>query len=226
MPDHIRSITETSLYRPVKAHLEALGFEVKGEIHGCDIVGLRPGAPPVVVIAELKLSFTLELVLQAVDRLRVADEVWLAVLGTRRGRDQDPRVQRLCRFLGLGLLTVDVALGTVAVLAEPAPYTPRANLPQRRRVVKEHGARRGDPALGGSTRQPVMTAYRQRAVACAVALQAGPLRPRDLRALAPDAGGILLRNVYGWFERVKPGVYRLGPAGEAALLPAEPAPTG
>jgi len=71
-----------------------------------------------------------------------------------------------------------------------------------------------------------MTAYRQRAVACAVALQAGPLRPRDLRALAPDAGGILLRNVYGWFERVKPGVYRLGPAGEAALLPAEPAPTG
>jgi hypothetical protein len=55
-----------------------------------------------------------------------------------------------------------------------------------------------------------MTAYRQRArlPACAVALQVGPLRPRDLRASAPDSGAILLRNVYGWFERIKPGVYR------------------
>jgi hypothetical protein len=218
MPDAVPSITETSLYQPVKAYLEARGFEVKGEIHGCDIVALRPGEPPLVVIAELKLSFTLELVLQAVDRLRVADEVWLAVIGTRRGRDQDPRVQRLCRFLGLGLLTVDIALGAIAVLAEPSPYKPRANLPQRRRLMKEHGDRHGDPALGGSTRQPVMTAYRQRAFACAIALQDGPLRPRDLRLMAPDAGAILLRNVYGWFERVKPGVYRLGAEGTAALL--------
>jgi hypothetical protein len=41
----------------------ARGFEVKGEIHGCDIVARSPGEPPLIVIAELKLSFTLELVL-------------------------------------------------------------------------------------------------------------------------------------------------------------------
>jgi hypothetical protein len=33
----------------------------------------------------------------------------------------------------------------------------------------------------------------------------------------PDAGRILLRNVYGWFERAAPGLYRLTGAGEAAL---------
>jgi hypothetical protein len=35
-------------------------------------------------------------------------------------------------------------------------------------------------------------------------LRAGPGRPRDLRAVALDAGQILLRNVYGWFERADP----------------------
>ena len=44
-----------------------------------------------------------------------------------------------------------------------------------------------------------------------------PGRPRQLRAVAPDAGQILLRNVYGWFERVQRGVYRLTALGEAAL---------
>ena len=62
-----------------------------------------------------------------------------------------------------------------------------------------------------------MTAYRQQALACAAALQVGPLRPRDLKAIAPNAGRILLRNVYGWFERVEPGLYRLAAGGTAAL---------
>ena len=39
----------------------------------------------------------------------------------------------------------------------------------------------------------------------------------DLRAVAPDADRILLRNVYGWFERTEPGHYRLTTLGEAAL---------
>ena len=45
---------ETSLYPPVKRYLEKLGFAVKGEIRGCDVVGLR--ADGLVVICELKLS--------------------------------------------------------------------------------------------------------------------------------------------------------------------------
>ena len=56
---------ETSLYQPVKTFLEAAGYEVKGEVGGCDLVGLAPADPSVVVICELKLSFNLELILQA-----------------------------------------------------------------------------------------------------------------------------------------------------------------
>ena len=217
----VPALRETALYPAVKAFLETQGFVVKGEICSCDVVAVRDGEPPVVVITELKLSFTLELVLQAVDRLRAADRVYLAVAGSRRGRDQDSRVHRLCRLIGVGLLTVDVRRGTVMVVAEPLPYRPRANLPLRRRLLKEHAGRRGDPTSGGSTRQPIMTAYRQRAIACAEALQAGPLRPRDLKLLADDAGAILRRNVYGWFDRVKPGVYRLSEMGAGSLVERE-----
>ncbi len=52
---------ETSLYQPVKQFLESLGFRVKGEIGGCDLVGITEGTPPVVVIGEMKLTFNLDL---------------------------------------------------------------------------------------------------------------------------------------------------------------------
>ena len=69
---------ETALYLPVKRFLEKLGFTVKGEVGGCDLVALSGDDPPVVVIGELKLTFNLELILQAVDRAGACDEVWLA----------------------------------------------------------------------------------------------------------------------------------------------------
>jgi hypothetical protein len=209
---------ESSLYLPVKRFLEKLGFEVKGEVCGCDLAAVRDGEPPVVIIGELKLAFTLELILQAVDRTAACDEVWLAVRASRRGRgrEHDPRVRKLCRFLGFGLLCVS-ARGTVDVLVEPVPWRPRRDGKRRSRIVEEHRRRHGDPVAGGSTRQPIMTAYRQQALACAAALAQGAARPRDLQPALPDAPKILLRNVYGWFVRVERGIYALSDSGRAAL---------
>ena len=72
----VRTILETSLYRPVKVFLEGLGFVVKGEVRDCDLVALKGDNLPVVVICELKLTFNLELILQGVDRATASDEVW------------------------------------------------------------------------------------------------------------------------------------------------------
>ena len=71
-----------------------------------------------------------------------------------------------------------------------------------------------------------MTAYRQEAIRCLRMLGDGPSTPRDLRATgqAPRAAGILQRDVYGWFERVERGVYRLSPRGEQALAALDAAP--
>ena len=211
------SITETSLYPAVKRFLEKAGFRVKGEVNGCDVVAIRDSEPLRLTIVEMKRGFNLDLLLQATDRMRTADEVWMAVPAARRGRHHDRRVRRLCRLLGFGLMTINVDRDRVEVLAEPGPYRPRPDQKRRTRLLKEYAARKGDPSPGGSSRQPVMTAYRQQALACAALLQAGPCRPRDLRAVTPEAGRILLRNVYGWFERTERGIYRLTNLGEAAL---------
>ena len=107
--------------------------------------------------------------------------------------------------------------GDVEVIVKPPDTAPRRNPKKRSRLVAEHRRRKGDPALGGSTRAPIMTAYRQQALACACALSDGPRRVKDLRPEMPDAGKILLHNVYGWFDRAERGVYVLTDTGRAAL---------
>ena len=209
---------ETSLYLPVKGFLEKAGYIVKGEVGGCDLVGLSEDDPSVVVICELKLSFNLELILQAVDRAAISDEVWIAarVSAKGRGREADKRYRDLCRRLGIGMLGVSDA-GDISIIVGSVSPMPRTNPKRRSRLMREHLKRRGDPAVGGSTRAPVMTAYRQQALGCAAALAAGPLRVRDISTAVPDAGKILLSNVYGWFERIDRGIYGLTEAGRDAL---------
>src|SRR3978361_429913 len=153
-------MSETLLYPAVKRFLEARGFDVKGEVKGCDIVSVRREETLTLTIVEMKLGFTLELLLQVTDRMRAADEVWLAVPATRRGRDRDPRVHRLCRLLGFGLMAVRAARDRVDVLVEPGPYQPRRDHRRRSQLLSEHTRRRGDPAGGGITRQPGMRASR------------------------------------------------------------------
>jgi hypothetical protein len=201
---------ETALYLPVKRFLEKLGFTVKGEVGGCDLVALSGDDPPIVVIGEL--------ILQAVERAGACDEVWLAARMSLRGkgRESDARYRNLCRRLGFGMLAV-TNTGDVEVIVEPPTTSPRRNPKKRSRLIAEHRKRKGDPATGGSTRAPIMTAYRQQALACAAALSQGPRHVRDLRPEAPDAGKILLHNVYGWFDRAERGVYVLTDAGYAAL---------
>ncbi len=61
---------EAALYPAVKAFL-------RGEVCGCDLVARRGDQAPVIV--ELKLRFTLSLLLQGVDRLALSPLVYLAV---------------------------------------------------------------------------------------------------------------------------------------------------
>jgi hypothetical protein len=191
---------------------------VKGEIGHCDLVALSADEPPIVVVGELKLTFNLELVLQGVQRAAACDEVWLAArLSVRgKGREADARFRNLCRRLGFGLLGVSDD-GEVHLLLSPVAPSPRRDPRRRSRLVEEHRRRRGDPVAGGGSRAPVMTAYRQQALACALAMIEGPRRRRDLKSTIPDAAKILQGNVYGWFARAERGLYGLTDAGRAAL---------
>ena len=67
---------ESALYEPIKAFLEAQGYEVKGEVEHCDVVGRRGDEAPVIV--ELKQRLSLELIVQGVERQRLSHHVYLA----------------------------------------------------------------------------------------------------------------------------------------------------
>jgi hypothetical protein len=221
MPSERPVVRETDLYAPVKRFLEERGYEVRGEVHGCDVVAVR-GEDMVVV--ELKTSMNLALVLQGIDRLELTDLVYLAVPAPRRAQlARWPETIRLCRRLGLGLLTVRpkarVGCG-VDVVADPVPYKPRPAKARRQRVLGEFARRSGDHNVGGSSREPRVTAYREEALLVAAELRtAGALRVRDVRRATGclRAGDILSRNYYGWFARESPGVYGLTPDGAEAL---------
>jgi hypothetical protein len=146
--------------------------------------------------------------------MQMADGGWLAMPATQRGHDRDSRVRRLCRLLGVGLMAVDAACDQVEGLADPGVYRSRPDQRRRTHFGSEHARRKGDPLLGGSTRQPVMSAYRQQALDCAPLLQAGPGRPRDFPAVAPKAGTIMPRT-YTAGSNERRGVYPLTNAGEA-----------
>jgi hypothetical protein len=205
---------ETELYLPVKRLLETQGFVVKAEIGGCDVVAVRGDERPVIV--ELKTGFTLQLLLQGIDRLAVTDTVYLAIAEPKRGLRSD--LVKLCRRLGLGLLSIRGQ--SVEVLAEPTPYTPRRDVKRSRVLLGEFTRRAGDPNHGGSSRRPLMTAYRQDALRLARHLAiAGPTKvAAAVRETGVTRAGTILRDdVYGWFWRESRGIYGLTEKGQAAL---------
>ena len=208
---------EQDLYAPVKALLEAQGYEVKGEVGAADVVAIRGGEAPVVV--ELKLRFSLSLFHQAITRLAVSDTVYIAVprptgkVARRTLKDN----LALCRRLGLGLITVR-ADGRTEVHCDPGPYAPRKSKVKTARLLREFARIQGDPNTGGATRGGLMTGYRQDALTCALhLLEHGPARGADIVKTSGIARAtqVMYSNHYGWFERVEKGIYALTDKGRA-----------
>jgi len=220
-------VRETDLYLPVKEFLEARGYTVKSEVQNCDVVAVKDEEP--IVVVELKLTFSMDLVLQAIQRQSITDDVYVAVRAPdtpakhRSWRSRQRDYKKLCRMLGLGLMIVNPDLSrerNVNVLVDPGPYVPRKIKQQKTRLMLEFAKRTGDPNTGGANRTRIITAYRQDALRCAMALnRKGSLKVADIRAATgvEKAGSILQRNHYGWFERIGRGVYRLSEAGGESL---------
>lgn len=213
-------IRETELYEPIKRMLEGQGYVVKSEIGAADVAAVHGEEDPVIV--ELKTAFSLSLFHQAIDRQALTDSVYIAVpRGTGRAFLKSLKSNRkLCRRLGLGLITVRMKDGLVELHEDPAPYKPRPSKTKKTRLLKEFAKRVGDPNEGGSTRRTLMTAYRQDALRCAACLeQNGPTKAAEVarQTAVGRARTIMYADHYGWFERAGKGVYALSPKGEAAI---------
>lgn len=210
---------ETDLYPAVKAFLEGQGYVVKSEVGAADVVAVRGAEAPVIV--ELKLGFSLTLVHQCVARLSVSEDVYMAVERGKGKRFQKSikDMTRLCRRLGLGLMTVRINDALVQVHCDPGPYAPRKNTRRQGQLLKEFAGRVGDPNDGGQTRVGLVTAYRQDALKLAVYLfEVGACKGADVaqETGVARATTMMRDNHYGWFEKVDKGIYGLTDAGAAA----------
>ncbi len=212
---------ETELYAPIKAYLEGQGYDVKAEVKDCDLVAIRGAEEPVIV--ELKLSLSIGLLMQGIDRQTITDAVYVAVPAGKGKRwvAQVKDAVKLCRRLGLGFIVVrfDAATPSVLVHCDAGPYLPRKVKARKTALLKEFERRVGDYNTGGQNKRKIITAYRQDALRIALALSAGPNKPRVLAVElgVNNAASILQADHYGWFERVERGVYALRPSGHAAL---------
>ena len=211
---------ETDLYPPIKSFLEAQGYVVKSEIGAADVVAVRGGEPPLVV--ELKLALSLTLFHQAIARLAVTDDVYIAVeyrSGKRFAKSTKQSVT-LARRLGIGLMTVRLSDSLVQVHCDPGPYAPRKSKKKQVSLLREFARRAGDPNEGGQARQGLVTAYRQDALKLALFLyEAGASRGADVcrETGVAQATRMMRDNHYAWFEKIETGVYGLTPDGAAAV---------
>jgi len=206
---------ETELYAPVKAYLEGQGFTVKGEIGDCDVVAVKDDH---VVVVELKTSLNLTLLLQAIDRKELTEDVYIAVPNAGRLlKRQYRQLTRLLKLLGVGLLLVNPQGLRVDAMLDPCEYRPRKKNKRKIRLLKEFTDLVGDPNTGGSRKvSGRMTAYRQKALAIARHLiEKGPTKASRVKDALnePKARDILYSNVYGWFDRQGKGVYSISPRG-------------
>jgi hypothetical protein len=213
-------IRESDLYLPVKRLLEGQGYTVKGEVGAADVVAVRGEEDPVIV--ELKAGFSLSLFHQAIERQAISDAVYVAVPQVSGVTSYKALVEnrKLCRRLGLGLITVRLADGFVEIHCDPEPYRPRQSKQRKARLLREFVRLVGDPNSGGQTRRNLVTGYRQEALRCLKLLETlGPTKAAEVakQTRIVHARRLMADNHYGWFERARPGIYALSPKGVKAI---------
>jgi len=225
----MKKIQETDLYMPVREHLERLGYAVRSEVKDCDITAVKEDE---LIIVELKTTFNLKLLAQAVKRQRAADSVYVAIPRPKGGK-RTAAWRDMCgllRRLELGLIIVSLTSGTkkdkpgIEVVMHPESFDRARSMQvgkrKRRSIIKEAEARYGEYNTGGSSKRKLMTVYRENSIhiACCF-IKHGQLSPAQLKKLGtgPKTSSILGKNFYGWFQRISKGKYEILPAAHEFL---------
>ena len=217
---------ESDLYAPIRDWLKEQGYSPKAEVKGVDIMAVKGET---MLVVELKNTLNLEVILQAVNRQRLSEIVYIGVpkkgkiLFTKRWK----MLIHLLKRLELGLLLVSHK-GEVSFVEEalkPILFNrikSRSQVKNKREsALLEYNRRHGDQNTGGVNKVKIITAYRESALLIAYLLSVhGPMSPKKLRELGTDSAKtttVLYINVYGWFEPIKKGVYTLTEKGSQAL---------
>ncbi|WP_144548258.1 DUF2161 domain-containing phosphodiesterase [Bacillus sp. X1(2014)] len=216
-----KKLQEIDLYKPIQTYFVREGYEVYGEVKDCDIVAVKDEE---LIVVELKLTLSVDLLIQAAKRQRITDKVYVAIPKPKHRLNSKKWTEKchLIRRLELGLIVVSSPgkRGKAEIIFNPAPFKHRKNKLKRESIIKEINGRSADYNVGGSNRTKIMTAYKENCIQIACNLECfGPLSPRRLIQLGTgnNTSSILTKNYYGWFERIKRGTYVITEKGIAEI---------
>lgn len=212
---------EQDMYAPIYDFLTEQGYEVRGEVKGCDIAAYKDEK---LTVVELKKAFNLKLIYQAVDRQDFAKSVYIAIGRSNKGmRNANYKsMVKLLKRLDLGLITVamDSPIKTVEVILEPENERKTKSFRRKKALESEFEGRSGDYNKGGVNKTKIITAYREKSIEilCLIAKRE-TVTNSELKEMgySNKAFDILRKNFYGWFERVGRGEYGISACGIEAL---------
>ena len=203
---------ESDLYNPVASLLKKQGFTVQGEIKNLDVFAVKES---ITIAVELKLIINLKLMMQAVDRLKLVDLVYIAVpqKAIKALKHEYKLFVGLLRKLEVGLITVQEEKALVVIEAIPFDSKKSRQMNKRRLqgLMKEFLQRVDHPQVGG-VKGERLTAYRLRAMKIKEVMQEGQSYSiKQLKGLTKveDVASILRHNYYGWFIHRARGQYAL-----------------
>ncbi|MDC3417640.1 DUF2161 domain-containing phosphodiesterase [Aquibacillus salsiterrae] len=219
-------LKEADLYEPIQKYFKRKGYDVYGEVKDCDVAVIKDD---LLIIVELKLNLSVDLLIQATKRQRLSEHVYIAIPKPKKFKPRSKKWRDICHLvqrLELGLILVSF-LGErkrVEIILEPTPFQRPVSRGKakylRQAIIKEIDGRSADYNTGGSNRQQIMTAYRENCVQIACYLeQHGELSPKQLIRMGTGkkTQSILNKNYYGWFVRVKRGIYVLSDKGKLEM---------
>jgi hypothetical protein len=220
-----KKLQEVDLYKPIQKYFVREGFEVYGEVKDCDIAAVKEEE---LVIIELKLTLSVDLLIQAAKRQKLSDQVYIAIprpkgrLNSKQWTDKCHLVKRL--ELGLIVVSFSGNRARAEILFHPTSMNRRQIKAQNKRkrvaLMREIEGRSSDFNIGGSSRTKIMTAYKENCIQIACYLeQSGPLSPKALvdMGTGQKTSSILTKNYYGWFERIKRGTYVISEKGHEEI---------
>jgi hypothetical protein len=222
----MNKIYEKDLYLPIREFFISQGFEVRGEVEHCDLCAIKNDE---VVVVELKKNLSVELLVQAANRQKIADLVYVAIPKPKKLKMNSKwkDICHLLRRLEIGLILVDFSINKyVEVIVQPEPFdrvkSIQRNKRKRSKLVEEFKGRHQDLNIGGSRGTQLMTAYRENALYIACCIDSlGPMSAKQIRKYGSDEKktySILYQNHYGWFYKVSDGIYDLTDKGKQDIL--------
>ena len=202
---------EKDLFPIIEKRLTELGFIVKAEVNHVDVMAIKEDKT---LIIEMKNTLTLSLIYQGIERQKLTDSVYLAVLKpsdktlkSRTFREKKAIIKRL----GLGLILVDTKNESLSYILDANANTFRKDSKKRKKLHQEFNLRQNALNQGGVTKTKIITAYRELALRILDYLKDGEQPLKDIVAHTKEmkATRVLNDNHYGWFKRVSRGIYAL-----------------